>query len=62
MVVEVWLGRRSAWILAALPGPLFLLLFCGLLAYGMAHFVKTGRRWAQAELLNRIAARLNSNI
>jgi hypothetical protein len=42
MVVEVWLGRRSAWILAALPGPLFLLLFCGLLAYGMAHFVKTG--------------------
>src|SRR5438046_377690 len=34
LAVAVTRGSQSAWVLAALPAPLFLLWFCGLVAYG----------------------------
>jgi hypothetical protein len=62
MVIEVAKGEGSAWTLAALPAPLFLALFCGISGYAGASFVATGRQWSKADMIGRIAGRLNSNI
>jgi hypothetical protein len=52
----------SAWVLVALPAALCLFLFCGLLGYGGAYYLVTGRRWPKAEKINEFFARLETNI
>ena len=39
LVVEVASGSKSAWVLSALPAALFLVWFCGFVAYGMAYYI-----------------------
>jgi hypothetical protein len=61
VIIEVAMGQDSAWMLAALPALLFLVLFCGVPGFGLlAYFVATGPRWPKADMIDRIASRLNS--
>jgi hypothetical protein len=62
VIVEVATGQESAWTLAALPALVSLVLFSGVIGSGLAYFVATDRRWPKAEVIERIAGRLNSNI
>jgi hypothetical protein len=62
LIIEVAMAQESAWTLAALPALLFLVLFCGVIGFGLACFVATGRRWPMADMIDRIAGRLNSKI
>jgi hypothetical protein len=62
LLVEVAMGQESAWTLAAPPALVSLVLFSGVIGSGLAYFVATDRRWPKAEVIERIAGRLNSNI
>jgi hypothetical protein len=62
MIAQVVTRKHIAWNLAALPAFLVIIAFCGLIAYAGAYFVATGRRWPKADVLSRVAGRLNSNI
>jgi hypothetical protein len=62
LIFEVALGRTTVWTLAALPACIAAAAFFGVVGYGMAYAVATGRRPPNAGRIGRFFARLNSNL
>ena len=62
LAVQVAIGQRTAWILLVLPAFAAAASCCGVIGYGLGYFGVTGRRWSRADALNRVFARLNSNL
>jgi hypothetical protein len=62
VIVEVASRKSCVWMLAALPAFVAIIAFCGSIAYAGVYFVATGRRWPRADMLERIARRLNSRV